>query len=85
MCIICESLLKNKRTEVECVVENKNHEVFKQGTIIFVPESGLMWEVVWVYHPVVDIKRLDNGDMKKVNITNLDYFLLCGMIEIIEH
>ena len=85
MCITCESLLKNKRAESECVVENKNNEVFKQGTIIFVPESGLMWEVVCVYHPVVDIKRLDNGDMKKVSITNLDYFLLCGMIEIIEH
>lgn len=65
------------------VVEFEDNDTFKIGKVIFVTESKLKWEVIESYSVTLVIRRLDNGDIKRVSRRNLDYFLLCGKIEVI--
>ena len=65
------------------IVEFEDNDTFKIGKVIFVTESNLKWEVIESYSVAIVIKRLDNGDIKRVSRRNLDYFLLCGKIEVI--
>lgn len=65
------------------IVEFEDNDTFKIGKVIFVTESNLKWEVIESYSVAIVIKRLDNGDIKRVGRRNLDYFLLCGKIEVI--
>lgn len=65
------------------VVEFEDNDTFQIGKVIFVIESNLKWEVIESYSVTLVIRRLDNGDIKRVSRRNLDYFLLCGKIEVI--